>query len=209
MVKKLHVAFKCTYNNGGEGIRVGFQGRCSDDIIKWNIESGRVWCGQPDCECKKYYDRGFRGEKPLSNPCYESVLFEDWKYGAGSYHTGSRAGTAKYLRHVGVGKIAILTTLFPSDRYLDRRIMGLFRIGAVVDDPETFVVADEDYRINLRLDEAKKLFFWEYYDRKPWGSHLHRYLDDAQVAQILRDVRDTVRDAEIKQKVDALLSALP
>lgn len=197
-----------TYNNSGEGVFVGFRGTCSDDIIKWNIESGRVWCGHEDCECKKYYDRGFQGKRPVE-PCYESVLFEDWKYGAGWYHTGSRAGTPKYLRHVGVGKIAVLTTLFPSDRYLDRRIVGLFCIGAVVDDPETTVAADEDYRIRLRLDEAKKLFFWDYYDRRPWTSHLHHYLDDAQVAQILRDVRDTVRDTEIKRKVDALLSDLP
>ena len=29
-----HTAVKCTYNNGDEGDYVGFNGTCSEDIIK-------------------------------------------------------------------------------------------------------------------------------------------------------------------------------
>ncbi len=54
-MEKEHIAFKCTYNNGGEGVFVGFNGTCSEDIIRWNIRRGRVWCGQENCKCRKYY----------------------------------------------------------------------------------------------------------------------------------------------------------
>jgi hypothetical protein len=49
-----NVAIKLTYNNGDEGDFVGFVGTCSEDIIKYNIDAGRVWCSNKSCQCKIY-----------------------------------------------------------------------------------------------------------------------------------------------------------
>jgi len=205
---KQHVAIKCTYNNGDEGIFVGFSGTCSEDIIKWNIESGRVWCSQKDCECRKYYENGFKGNRPI-DPCYESVLFRDWQYGAGWYHTGSRAGTPIHLSTVGKGKIAILTTRFPGDEEIDRKIIGFFKIGEITNKPgqETMLIADRSFAIRLPMEEAKELFFWDYYSTRGgavWGTGLVRYLNDTQIIQILADLKKTIRDEKAKKMIEDL-----
>ena len=204
-----NVALKCTYNNGTEGVYVGFNGTCSENVIKLNIDSGRVWCSQKDCDCKKYYDRGFRGAEPI-HPCYESVLFRDWRYGAGWYHTGKRAGTPIHMNKVGKGKIAILTTRFPDDREIDRKIIGFFKISDVINEPdkETILVAESKFRLRLPLEEAKELFFWDYYRTKRkvlWGSGLVRYLDNDIAARILLDLKETLRDENSKAIVSKLL----
>lgn len=204
-----HVAIKCTYNNGGERVFVGFNGTCSEDIIKWNIDSGRVWCSQKDCECRQYYDDGFKRIKPI-DPCYESRLFREWKYGAGWYHTGKRSGTPIRLSRVGVGKIAILTTRFPNDSEIDRRIIGFFKIGEVTNNPEeeTIMIADRKCRMRLPMEEAKHLYFWDYYSTQggaKWNTGLIRYLNDEQVVSILVDLRKTIRDEKGKIMINELL----
>lgn len=204
-----HVAIKCTYNNGDEGDFVGFNETCSEEIIKWNIESGRVWCGFKDCQCRKYYDRGLRGKRPV-NPCYESVLFRHWRYGAGWYHTGKRAGTPIRLSNVDQGKIAILTTRFPGDEEIDRKIIGFFKIRMVTSGPnkETMLIADREFAVRLPIEEAKELFFWDYYSTKAgarWNTLLIRYLNDNLVARILRDLRETLRDENTRAIVDKLI----
>jgi len=204
----MHIAFKCTYNNGGEDIYVGFQGTCSEDIIKWNIEHGRIWCSQDDCECKKYYIRGFKGNKPIE-PCYESVLFKKWEYGAGWYHTGKRKGTPIHISDVNVEDIVILTTRFPNDAEIDRKIIGLFKIAKIENRPETILIADKKYRIKLTIDIAKELYFWDYYNTSngnaSWRTGLFRYLDDIQVGQILRDIMTVAKDETTKILVKELL----
>jgi len=56
------------------------------------------------------------------------------------------------------------------------------------------VVANPKYRIQLSLDEAKELKFWNYYFNplKPekifFGSGLHRYVTDTQAAQVLKKI---------------------
>jgi hypothetical protein len=209
MDMKRHVAIKCTYNNGDEGAFVGFEETCSQDIIEWNIESGRVWCSQKDCDCRKYYDGGFKGNRPI-DPCYESVLFRDWQYGAGWYHTGSRAGTPIHLSSVDNGKTAILTTRFPGDDEIDRRIIGFFKIGEVKDEPgkETMLVGDRSFALRLPMEESKKIFFWDYYATRGgafWGTGLVRYLDDNQIVQILHDLKRTIRDENARKMIEDLL----
>lgn len=204
-----HIAIKCTYNNGGEGIFVGFSDTCSEEIIKWNIEQGRVWCSHEDCACRKYYDRGFKGNRPV-DPCMESVLFREWKYGAGWYRTGERAGTPIHLSNVGVSKIAILTTRFPEDEEIDRRIIGFFKIAKVTNNPNggTMIYADEQFRLRLPMEEAKELYFWDYYSTRggaKWNTGLIRYLSDEQVVRILTDLKDTLRDKNAKAMVTTLL----
>jgi len=200
-----NVATKCTYNDGGERVFVGFNGTCSEKTIKRNIEGGRVWCNQQKCGCRKYYDRGFQGDPPAA-PCMESALFRDWKYGAGMYQTGKRARTPVHISDVSEGKIAILTTRFPGDKEEDRKIIGFFKIRDVTNkrDEETRLIAHRDLRVRPPLEEAKELYFWDYYCTQggtKWGTLLFRYLDDKTVLRILIDIGDTVRDEEAKIKI--------
>ncbi len=207
-----HVALKCTYNDAGQGYYVGFNGTCSDVNIKRNIESGRVWCGDSDCLCKKFYRNGFSGARPR-DPCLESVVFREWKFDAGTYQNGPRRGTPKRLPSLREGGIAILTTRFPGDPEVDRKIIGLFSIGKVTNLPNegTTMVADERLRIRLPMEEATCLHFWDYYSNKKGGARmgtgLVRYLTTEQAAKVLVDVRETLRDQTQRATVDNILSS--
>jgi len=115
-----------------------------------------------------------------------------------------------HLRNVGEGKIAILTTRFPYDEETDRRIVGLFKIGEVREEPgkETWLIADRQLCIRLPMEEAQELYFWDYYCTKEgaiWGTGLVRYLTNEQVSRILFDLKETVRDEKAKEGVERLI----
>jgi hypothetical protein len=200
------VAFKCTYNDGDEDVFVGFAGTCSRDNIARNVRNKRVWCSNSGCECSRFYDKGMNGTKP-DEPCYESTLFQRWTFGAGKYHSGAKAGEDIHLIKSAPGKFAILTTRFPDDSEADRRIVGLFKIGQI--DNQNTVIAAEEGRVRLPLEEAKELFFWAYSNTSKntpdWHEGLFRYLGDGQVHRILDDVAGTVRDEKTKATIDALI----
>jgi hypothetical protein len=204
-----HVAVKCTYNNGGEGDFVGFHGTCSEDIIKKNTQH-HVWCSQPECLCKQYFENGFQGERP-ENPCLESALFKDWQFGAGTYHNdGPKKGQPKRA-NLTCGGICLLTTRFPGDSEEDRKIIGLYRVDKVTNNEgeETKFFADNKHKIRLPIDEAKQLFFWDYYTinaKKPaWGTGLLRYLEDNQTKKILTDLMQTVQSTLHRELIEELL----
>jgi hypothetical protein len=201
------VAFKCTYNNGSESVFVGFADTCSEDNIKRNVKSNRVWCSSPLCECRKYYDGGMDGDKPVA-PCYESELFQRWRFGAGDFHTGVKAGQPIHLTRTEEGKFALLTTRLPNEDESKRRIIGLFQIAKV--ENQNTVIAASKGRVRLPLEEAKELYFWAYCTNKAkkpaWGTGLFRYLEDGQVHRILADVASTVRDENTKAEIDYLVS---
>lgn len=203
------VAFKCTYNDGGEDVLVGFSDTCSEANIIRNVQNSRVWCSSLECACRHYYDRERKGPKP-QEPCYESVLFREWRYGGGAYHTGVKAGTPIHLNNVEIGKFAILTTRFPDQHESERRIVGLFQIGKIEENPETVVTATPDSRIRLPLEEAKELYFWAYLNTNTgmpdWRTGLFRYLEDEQVHRILTDVAETVRDENTKTTIKKLIT---
>ena len=118
-------------------------------------------------------------------PCYESVLFPDWKYGAGWYYTEKRAGIPIYLSNVDKGKIAILTTRFPKDGER-RRIIGFLKIARVTNNPdgETIMYADKQFPLRLPMDKARQLYLWDYYLTKGgvwWNTGLIRYLNNQMV----------------------------
>jgi hypothetical protein len=200
------IAFKCTYNDGGEGIYVGFSGICSKENIQRNVTDERVWCSSARCECKKFHEKGMKGRAPVE-PCYESTLFRDWSFGAGGFVTGAKAGGDIHLTHTATGKFAILTTRFPGDSESDRRIIGLFKIAKL--ENLNSVTAAKNGRIRLPLEEAKMLYFWAYCTTSrnvpDWRSGLFRYLDDGQVHRILDDVASTVRDEKTKVSINALI----
>ncbi|MCP4603320.1 MAG: hypothetical protein GY847_22855 [Proteobacteria bacterium] len=206
---KKYVAVKCTYNNGNEGGLVGFHGTCSEDIIKLNI-ANHVWCRQPGCECKKYFDQDFKGKIPVE-PCLESILFKEWWFGAGTYHSGKKKGQPKSA-NLEAGGVALLTTRFPGDREEDRKIIGLYKIAKVsrLKGKETKFYADKNLRIRLPLNEAKQLYFWDYYSinsNKPsWCTGLLRYFKAGQIKNVLLDLNDTVRSVTDKGIIVNLLN---
>jgi len=189
---RFHIVVKCNYNNGQEGDYVGFSSICSDEQIKNHIEQRDSMCSQPFGQCSEYYKSDFRGIKPKS-ACMESVLFKDWQYDAGHFWSGKRAGKPKHLRKDPTGNLAIFTTIFPGDREIHRRIIGLFRIKKVVDEPEkpTTLIGDKKLGIRLLLRDSKQLYYWKYANTKGgarWGSGLIRYLNNDQAHAILEDL---------------------
>lgn len=203
------VAFKCTYNNGDEGTFVGFAATCSRDNIRLNIRSQRLWCSNPQCSCRRFYDQGMTGDSP-SSPCYESILFKEWHFSAGEYHTGPLAGKKIHINQAEVGKLAILTTRFPGEPESERRIVGLFQIERIEGNHTVFAATRG--RIRLPLEEARELFYWAYVDNtsnKPdWRTGLFRYLEDGQVHRILADILSTVRDQRTKAEIAYLIQKL-
>ena len=67
---RANIAFKCNFCNGGASKdQIGFNGVCSDDIIKNNIEvEKRTWCGSDDSDCNKYL-KGELTRKELDDKC--------------------------------------------------------------------------------------------------------------------------------------------
>lgn len=203
------LAFKCIYNDGDEGLFVGFAGTCSSANIDRNVRAKRVWCSEPSCDCRKYFDQNFEGKAPVK-PCMESRLFREWRFGAGYYHRGANHDQPIHFSEAEVGKLAFLTTRFPNEPESERRIIGLFRIAEIVD--RNTVVAAPIARVRLPLDEAKELYFWAYCTTKPkkptWGTHLFRYVDDGQAHRILTDIAVTVRDEPMKEAVHVLIQSV-
>ena len=75
-----NVAFKCTYNDGGERGFVGFNGTCTDGNILRNVKKRprRPWCSNPKNACRRFCDRGFRRPRP-QHPCHESQIISNWR----------------------------------------------------------------------------------------------------------------------------------
>jgi hypothetical protein len=112
---------------------------------------------------------------------------------------------------VDKGKIAILTTRFPGEPEIDRKIVGFFKIAHIKEDPGdgTILSAENNFRIRLPLEEAQNLYFWDYYSTKggaKWGTLLFRYLNDDQVVGILKDIEKTLRNEKYKLLVNKLLN---
>ena len=211
-----HVAFKCTYNDGGEGALVGFSEVCTDVNIAKNINSGHVWCSERNCVCRQRYDRRFKGARPSVmadwEPCYESHLFRGsaWQFGCGMYHHGRRRGQPIPVTGITPGAIALLTTRFPGDAEGDRKIIGLFEVEKVLRKPgeSVKVVGSRKRGLRLPLEEARDLFYWDYVTTSAgarWNTGLFRYVSDESVACILRNLNETMRDAAGRKVVQLLL----
>lgn len=204
-----HAAIKCTYNNGGEDGYVGFADTCTEDIIKYNIKWGHVWCNHEDCKCMEYYNVGFKGKRPPVSPCMESKLFKEWVFGSGWFYNGRNAWKPRRA-NITSGGIALLTTRFPNEKESSRRIVGLYKISRITNnvDEETILFADKHLRIRLPIEESKELYFWDYYtinaSKPSWGSGLLRYLNDEQIWTILDDLKKTVQSNAHREIVGEL-----
>lgn len=198
-VERSNVAFKCNYCDGGSSETcVGFKGICSDAMIHYNIETAKhIWCGS-NSPCKKYLDREIsRSELENRFICYESTMLVDWKASAGVIQNGADKGKPMKLLRVQNNSLCVLTTRFPGSTDDTRFIFAVFLVDESYEGDireEGYVTNHSKWRIELTPDEARKMLFWNYYANKNapekivFGSGLHRYIDDIQAAQILRDV---------------------
>lgn len=205
-----NIAFKCNFCDGGKTTdNIGFNGICSDEQIKYNIEKGKhVWCSSPNCPCREFYDGDISTYSELQKVveddyngfiCYESTMLRDWKASAGVVQTGERKGMPMRLVKVQVNSLAVLTTRLPYETDENRFIFAVFLVDETYEGDardEGYVSTDSKYKIQMTLDEAQKLKFWNYYfcanapEVIKFGSGLHRYLSDDQAAQILKDITE-------------------
>ena len=212
-----NIAIKCIYCNGGASeTQIGYDGLCSEDIIKYNIEKKASECSDPENLCYKYINGLISKEEYLANDfhCYECRMFKDWKAYAGQHKTEGRHGEKMSFKNVAPRSICVLTTILPYEEQEDRIIVGLFYINETEEGDfykEGYVKADPNYRFKFTLEEAKQLNFWDFYENpnspetKKWGTGLHRYLSDEQAANILKAAVKVKYDEVEKKKLQELL----
>lgn len=200
----LNVGFKCTWNDAG------FKGICSRDTYENNVRHGRVWCRKAKC-------RGFTGVPARgSEPCYESIIFSEWLYGAGWDH--SNIERPRRINNTGVGKIAFITTLEPGRQEKDRRIVGYFIIKGISGGEKEETILLGDAADGFVVPPGINLKYWDYYKnanapgRAMWGTGLFRYIDDRTASEILTQLKAIslsrgMDGAEI-QKMERALSQL-
>ena len=197
------VAFKVTYNDGGAGAgRVGFRGICSRGNIAENAQDGGpVWCSQSDNPCRIFADGNFRGPRPRivgqNGPCYEATLLshKPFRFGAGIYHNGERAGQPIPISQLKVGDIAFLTTIPPGGSQQDRFVFALFRVGRLYAHPTwgNMVESDGSMDVILADDVAEDTLYWDFQKHNDdgstlWNSGLFRYLSTERTTALLNDV---------------------
>lgn len=223
-VVKSNVAFKCTYCNGGQipGASLGFNGVCSDGLIKYNIkEKEQVWCSSENSICKEYLAGQISRAELESNledggfVCYESVMLRRWAAYAGIYQSGKNKDKPIKLKQVLANSLVVLTTREPNTPESDRFIFGVFLADESYEgdnQAEGYVTAHPKWRIALSPAETQKILFWKYYandnspDKAHWGTGLFRYISDEQAVQILQNIasiRTTPSDKDFaKQFLD-------
>ena len=213
-----NVAFKMNYCDGGKTAkRLGYDGVCSGEIIKYNIEKKkRSWCSNPRCDCRRFYDGDISYRELLQIfkedgfLCYESIVLREWLTRVGE----STKGDPRTIRSALVNKLGILTTILPENEK-ERLIFGAFMIQEVFDgdnDNAGEVCGNQDYCLELTPKEARNVLFWDYFrnPNKPkntvWASGLIRYFDDNTAVKILQAMIDAKEDEDGKRKARRLLS---
>lgn len=215
-----NVAFKCNYCDGGASSQqVGFSGVCSDKMMDYNINiANRVWCGSDNSQCLRYLNgeitrddlEGYMEDN--NSVCYESQMLNNWAAFAGIVQTGERKGQPMKLHEVQCNSLAVLTTREPYAAESDRFIFAVFLVDENYEgdsQEEGYVTTNSEYKIKLSSKEAKQMLFWNYHcnDNKPemivWSSGLHRYFEDEQAAQILKDImlaKKGTKDEELAKR---------
>ena len=212
-----NAAFKLNYCNGGKtALTFGFNGVCSEAIIRYNIEKEhRVWCSNPYCNCRRFFDGKISYKKLLqicggqNYPCQESIALRDWVTFAGA----DANGDPRKFRGAVVNKLGIFTTVPPNEK--ERIIFGAFMMQEIFegdDDNGGVIRGNRDYCLELTPKEARTVRFWDYYEnpntpeKHLWGSGLVRYFDDDTAVKILQAMLDAKEDKEGKNKARRLLS---
>ncbi|MBU4440075.1 MAG: hypothetical protein L6276_01480 [Acetobacterium sp.] len=215
-----NIAFKLNYCDGGESLdRIGFNGICSEVVIRHNIEKEkRVWCSSKESPCAQYLngDLDRTGLDDLMTDgnfvCYESQLLKSWKVMAGE----DGDGKTRKIKSARRNSLAVLTTRLPNTKEAERIIFGVFLIDDVLEgnDRESgYVATKSPHRITLTLEEAKLMQFWNYHTNTTgkvaakWGSGLFRYMDDTQAVALLQDLKKIKQDTKEALLADDLLES--
>ncbi len=205
-----NVAFKCTYNDGGDRGFVGFGGTCSNGNIIRNVKAGRIWCSHADNPCRKFYEGDFQGIRP-DLPCLESKIFTRWKFGPGTYRSGVREGHPIPMIGPGEGKVALLTTRHPDyDNEHQRIVFGVFKIVKYKNKATGVrVKGKSDNAIRLPEAAALSLPYWRFKAYPPhgprWDSGLFRYISDQEVSNFLHALRPFLQNAPDRMTLERLL----
>lgn len=204
-IARANIAFKCNYCDGGKSQKqVGYCGVCSDGAIENNVAvEHRTWCTSDTSACLKYYN-GEISRNELDAMCanggfvcYESQMLRDWKALAGIVQHGENKGKPMKLNRVQTNSLCVLTTRNPNSSEDKRYIFAAFLVDETYDGDEVdegYVATTSKYKIKLSPEEGHKLLFWNYHSNTnqpevpAWNSGLHRYFDDIQAVQILRDI---------------------
>lgn len=187
-----NLAFKCNWMD------TDYEKPCTEIGRNFNIiDAKHVWCTQPENECRRFQE----GKISIvsDEPCYESVIFSKWEFGAGVYHTGKKVGEGKKIHKKMVGKIALLTTNGPDESEDKKTIFGFLRIKdfrSYPDSGATRVVGDKE--MSLKIPKDSRLYFWDFYrnqntPEKKWGSGLFRYLSDDSIEKYLLAQLETLK----------------
>ncbi|MBE0451847.1 MAG: hypothetical protein IBX70_13550 [Clostridia bacterium] len=204
-VARANIAFKCNKCDGGKSDNsIGFKGICSDEMIDYNIRvAHHTWCSSEDCPCYSYYrgdkDRNVLEEEFIKDGfiCYESQMLINWKAMAGIVQTGENKNRTMKLKRVQSNSLCVLTTREPFSKEKDRYIFGVFLADESFEGDSIeagYVSTDSEFKIELAPNEATQMKFWNYHSNSnkseiaSWNSGLHRYFDDQQAIQILRDM---------------------
>ena len=216
---RANIAIKYNFCDGGKSEKqVGFQGACTDENIRYNIEvEKRSWCSSAECLCSQYLkgkitrkelDRCVKREDKFI--CYESSVLRDWTAFAGTFQNGDKLGEPRKMLQIQKNNLCILTTREFHTREAERYIFALFLVDKVYEGGkyrEGYAVAEkEQYRIALPREEARKLLFWNFHinqkdkDRPKWNTGFYRYLSNESAAQVLKEVVNIKKGTDEYQK---------
>ncbi len=179
-----NLAFKCNW------LDTDYDKPCTEIGRRFNInEAKHVWCTQPENMCRRFEEGKIIAVG--NEPCYESVIFSKWQFGAGEFHSGENKGEGKKIHKKMVGKIALLTTNSPDESEDKKTIFGFLRIKDFSSYPNsgaTRVVGDK--QTSLKIPKDSRLYFWDFYSNqttseKIWGCGLFRYVSDESIKKYL------------------------
>lgn len=220
---RANIAFKCNFCDGGQSDKqIGYNGVCSDPIIRNNIEvENRTWCSSDESACRQYLN-GDISRADLDAlchgdgfVCYESQMLRDWKALAGIVQTGENKGKPMKLNQVQANSLCVLTTRNPESIENERYIFAVFLVDETYEGDgreEGYVTTKSEYKIKLVPDEARRLLFWNYHanDNQPevavWSSGLHRYFNNEVAVQILRDIVEVKKGTKDETLAEKFIS---
>jgi hypothetical protein len=211
---KLHdgnISFKVSYNDKN------WSGICSPDIYQYNSFSSHkmFWCNLQAPKCQEYHN-----SKLSENcyPCYDSVANLTTRFTPGWNHGKD---TPHICLEAKVGKIALLTSLYPGDPQDSRFIFSIFEIERIekIEQDDYDFKGTEFYIGNpktaIKLKKEQYLNYWDFASnnttnskfQKFWGSGLFRYLDDKTIQSVLKAIiKSTKLTALQKTNAEFLLS---
>lgn len=202
-----NIAFKCFYCDGGKSNNsIGFKSVCSDEMIEYNINVAKnKECSSSTCNCSQYLAGNISRTEledrynKKNNFCYENKLLNQWRAFPDISFIEKKGAKVKNLKNVNQGSLVLLSTILPNEKEKDRIIFGVYLMQdeySIDYNTKGFLEADQKYRIELSVEEAKKVKFWNYYfnpknpEKITNSSTKYRYFDDVQAAQVLKAISE-------------------